>query len=132
MKTWAYPQKHIKLSSGEAELVAAAKMSTELIGVLQLAKEWDIDMSGAVYVDCAAAVGIVERKGDGKMRHVEVGMLRVQEQQERGKLKCSKVVGTENPGDLMTKYVTRKVAENLLEILGQKHCAGRANVNLKV
>ena len=39
LKTWSSTQKSVALSSGEAELIAAVKSSTEVIGILQLAKD---------------------------------------------------------------------------------------------
>ena len=132
IKTWAATQKNITLSSGEAELVAAVKMSCEVIGLLQLAEEWGSKLTGAIYVDSSAALGAVARKGNGKMRHIKVGMLWVQEKSEDGTLKYHKVPGTENPGDLMTKNVPKKTADILMEIIGQELVEGRASASLEI
>ena len=51
LKSWSATQKNIRLSSAEAELVAAVKMSTELIGMTQLAADWGLDIKGKVFVD---------------------------------------------------------------------------------
>ena len=40
LKTWSSTQKSITLSSAEAELVAAVKASTELIGIIQMELVW--------------------------------------------------------------------------------------------
>ncbi len=82
-----YTQKSITLSSGEAELVAAVKMSTEVLGMLQLLEDWGVSKEAKVYVDSSAAIGITQRKGNGKLRHVKVGMLWVQEKVEDGERK---------------------------------------------
>ena len=79
IKTWSATQKSNTLSSGEAELVAAVKMSCELIGMCQLAKDWGQELKANVWVDSSAAIGVVNRRGCGKLRHVRVGMLWVQE-----------------------------------------------------
>ena len=79
IKSWSSTQKSISLSSGEAELVAAVKTSAELIGLIQLSADWDMEMSGRVLVDSSAALGIVRRKGNGRLRHVKVGTLWIQE-----------------------------------------------------
>ena len=83
IKSWSSIQKNITLSSGEAELVAAVKMSTELIGILQLLEDWGVKREARVYVDSSAAIGITQRRGNGKLRHVKVGMLWIQEKVER-------------------------------------------------
>ena len=51
IKSWSSTQKNITLSSSEAELVAAAKMTTELIGTLQLEEDLDITRETPIYVD---------------------------------------------------------------------------------
>eukprot|EP00973_Karenia_brevis_P048314 6706842-Karenia_brevis.AAC.1 len=63
IKSWSSTQKNITLSSGEAELVAAVKMATELIGICQLAADWREEFQGQVYVDSSAALGTINRRG---------------------------------------------------------------------
>ena len=132
IKSWSSTQKNVTLSSGEAELVAAVKMSAELIGLAQLANDWGEEVEGHVHVDSSAAIGIIGRRGCGKMRHVKVGMLWVQEKQEERELKYKKVLGTENPGDLMTKYLGQKVIDKLMPALSQEFIEGRASSGLTI
>ena len=132
LKTWSSTQQNITLNSGEAELVAVVKMSTELIGILQLAHEWGLDMEGQVYTDSLAALGVVKRRGNGKMRHIRVGMLWVQEKSENGELKFKKVAAAEHPGDMMTKHVPMKIAEKLQQVIGQSFEDGRSSVSLNI
>ena len=112
--------------------MAAIKMSSELIGITQLARDWGDELQGHVHVDSSAAIGIIGRRGCGKMRHVKVGMLWIQEKQEEGELKYQKVLGTENPGDLMTKYLGQKVIDKLMPALNQKFTDGRASSGLTI
>ena len=79
IKSWSSTQKSITLSSGEAELVAAVKTCTELIGISQLMRDWGKEVEGEVYVDSNAAIGTAMRRGNGKLRHVRVGILWIQE-----------------------------------------------------
>ena len=132
VKTWSATQKSITLSSGEAELVAAVKMSCELIGLCQLAKDWGQDLRAKVWVDSSAAIGVVNRKGCGKLRHVRVGMLWIQERVETGDLEVAKVLGTENSADLMTKHLGTKLMEAHVRGLNQEIKYGRADAGLKV
>ena len=57
-------------------------MSTEIIGFTQLAADWGDELAGHVFVDSSAAIGVARRKGCGKMRHVRVGQLWIQEKPE--------------------------------------------------
>ena len=84
IKSWSSTQKTIALSSGEAELTAAVKSSSETIGLTQLGGDWGLNLEGEIFVDSTAALGVVARKGAGKLRHVRVGMLWIQERAETG------------------------------------------------
>jgi len=132
LKTWSSTQKSVTLSSGEAELVAAVKMAGELIGVCQLANDWGISLEAKLMVDSAAAIGVVSRKGNGRLRHVKVGMMWIQERVEDGDITVEKVLGTENPADLMTKYLTGNKIDHYMEKLGQEQREGRADKSLKI
>ena len=68
IKSWSNTQKTVALSSGEAELTAMVKMSTELIGVMSMMLDWQDHLKARVYADSTAALGVVNRKG---MRKVE-------------------------------------------------------------
>ncbi len=105
IKTWSATQKSVTLSSGEAELVAAVKMCTELIGIAQLAYDWGQEYATRVYVDSSAAIGAAQRRGNGKLRHVKVGMMWIQEKVDEGEIEIDKVRGEHNPSDLMTKHL---------------------------
>jgi len=87
-------------------------------------------MVGNIYADSSAALGIVKRKGCGKLRHVKVGMLWVQEKQESGELQYTKVRGSDNPADLMTKNVGSSILVKMSSLLGQRFLDGRAEHSL--
>ena len=113
-------------------MVAAVKTCTELIGLAQLARDSGIELECNVYVDSAAAIGVVNRRGAGKLRHVKVGMLWIQERMEDEELKVHKVRGDQNMADLMTKYLPRKKIDELMESLGQVFVDGRADASLEL
>ena len=132
IKCWSSTQKSITLSSAEAELVAAVKTCTELIGVTQLMKDWGNDTEGEVFVDSSAAIGVVHRKGNGKLRHVRVGLLWIQEKQEEGELDVKKILGDDNPADLLTKNVPAAKVWEFMELIGQEFKQGRAEVSVEL
>ena len=55
-------------------------------------------------IDTSAALGIIERRGVGRVRHLEVGSLWIQEQQLKKIIEMLKDPGLENPADLVTKH----------------------------
>ena len=126
LRIYSVTQKRVTLSSAEAELGAAVKASSETIGILQLAAGLGRDLVGRVHVDSSAALGVVARRGNGKLRHVRVGMLWVQELAESGELEYRKVRGTFNPADLLTKYQPQAKITQYLELMSQSVCGGRA------
>ena len=56
-----------------------------------------------VLVDSPAAKSIASRTGLGKLRHLEIKVLWLQECVRRGKVVLSKVRGDINPADVLTK-----------------------------
>ena len=107
-------------------------MSTELIGMTQLAADWGMNVKGKVFVDSSAAIGIAHRRGNGKMRHVRVGDLWIQEKVENKELEVQKVEGEENPADLLTKNVGQEKVEKFMRMIGQDWRRGRAAKGLEV
>ena len=130
IKSWSATQKSVTLSSAEAELVAAVKMTTEAIGVAQLVKDWGIIADVRVYVDSSAAIGVASRKGNGKLRHVKVGMMWIQEKVEDKDISLIKVLGENNPADLMTKHLDQKKRERFVQMCGQRYREGKADKSL--
>ena len=100
--------------------------------MLQLAADWNITIPGRVLVDSTAALGVVKRHGSGRLRHIRVGMLWVQQKQESGELAYAKVPGQDNPGDLMTKHLTDAVISRHMSALAQEWRAGRADTSLRI
>ena len=85
-------------------------------------------MKVRVGMDVTAAMGIVQRRGLSKLRHVEVDVLWVQEQQARRLMPLRMVLGTKNPSDMMTKNVPCTIMEAYLDMLHLKFVSGRAEI----
>ena len=83
IKGWSRTPNHVTMSSAEAELVALVKCSAELLGVRSMLRDLGVDTSGVIYADSSAALAIAKRKGAGKLRHINVSSLWVQERQDR-------------------------------------------------
>ena len=52
-----------------------------------------------------ATLAIAKRKGAGKLRHIRVSALWIQEKQDREDTTYAHILGTDNPADLMTKHL---------------------------
>ena len=80
----------------------------------------------------SAALAIARRKGAGKMRHINVNSLWIQERQNEKDLELRKALGTENPADLMTKYLARQPLDKCMLQLNQHRTLGRAKASLDI
>ena len=132
VKSWSLTQKRVTLSSAEAELGALVKASAEAIGIVQMAEGLGDKVSAEVYVDSSAALSVTQRKGTGKMRHVRIGQLWVQEAAEQGDLLYKKVKGTSNPADLGTKHLSAKKIDELTPKISLVEAEGRADKSLSI
>ena len=121
IKTWAASQGAFALSSAEAELYGMVEGVTRAKGLITLAGELGFgDLTNVVYLgtDSSAAKSLVGRRGLGKMRHLEIRDLWLQKEVGEGKVVVSKVLGTENPADLMTKILGKKEIIERIEGMG--------------
>ena len=75
------------------------------MGTQSLLKDMEVDVKIRILEDSSAAKGIAERTGLGKVRHIEVNQLWIQEKVREGRIQLVKVEGTENLADALTKYV---------------------------
>ena len=126
IKTWSSTQRNITLSSGEAELIAAVKAASEGLGVVNMLSEWGQECRVRVWVDSSAAIGVVHRRGSGKMRHVRLGHLWIQQKVEEKELDVRKVAGASNPADLLTKILNGRRIDEIMYQLGCEFRSGRA------
>ena len=79
IKSWSKTQTLLALSSGESEFYAALKAAAEGLGLLSMMKDFGYLLKGEVYGDASAALGIIHRKGLGRTRHIDTGLLWIQQ-----------------------------------------------------
>ena len=130
IKGWSATQASITLSSAEAELVAMTKATAETMGIMSMIRDLGHDKKGIVYADSSAALAIADRKGSGKLRHINIRVLWIQEKERREEVQLRKIKGTMNPADMMTKYLAPNRIADLARRLGQVALDGRAGAAL--
>ena len=118
VKTWSSNQSVIALSSGEAEFYAMVKGASELLGLMSLAKDLNVSLEGDLRSDSSAAIGMVHRRGLGRVKHMHTQYLWIQEMLKCGDFTVHKESTHDNVADLMTKYLTRAKIDNFLTRLG--------------
>ena len=98
------------LSSAEAELNGICKASQEALAAKYMAEELGQTHHVSVSTDASAAVGIVLRHGIGKIKHLHVKQMWVQERVRERELSVHKIPRAINAADLMTHHFTEKEA----------------------
>ena len=73
--------------------------------MLSMLQDFGWNVSGEVWGDASAALGIINRKGLGKTRHVEIGLLWSQQTAAERRLRLAKILGRFNLADLFAKPV---------------------------
>ena len=90
IKPWSKTQSVIALSSGEAELAAVVRGSTEALGIQAVLEDWGFEVDPEIKSDATAAIGIVQRQGLGRIRHLAVADLWVQQKVREKLLRMEK------------------------------------------
>ena len=107
LRTWSSTQPVHALSVAEAEYYALIEGATRCLGVQSMLR--DVGVATDIVVlstDSSSAKSYASRRGLGKMRHIEVKDLWLQEAVCRGRIRLQKVDGRHNPADLFTKFLS--------------------------
>ena len=111
---WSRTQQNVALSSCEAELNGLCKAGVEGIGALHLAQELDQPSRLVIKTDSSAAVGVVQRAGAGKVKHLAVKQLWLQEREREKELEIRKVPRDVNFADMLTHHWSGPVGDMML------------------
>ena len=95
----------MSLSSGEVECYGIVKGASIGIGLRSMLGDFGVEVSIGVNTDASAAKGMANRRGLGKVRHIAVNQLWIQDRIAKGDLTINKVNGKENIADNLTKHV---------------------------
>ena len=125
IKHWSVTQSTLSLSSGESELHGISKGIATALGLKSLAKDLGFNITLRIHSDACAAIGIARRRGLGKVRHLDVEDLWVQQKVRDGTVQLLKVAGVDNPADIFTKYVAADLLNKMLGKLNLIFMDGR-------
>ena len=115
IKHWAKTQTTISLSSGESELHGIASGCAQALGVQSLMHNMGWIMPTTVHSAATAAIGTARQKGLGKIRHLDLTDLWIQDKIRSKQIILLKVLGTDNVADVFTKYVDPSTLERALK-----------------
>ena len=108
VKTRSQTQETVALSSGESEFTGIVKAATMGLGMKGLMADLGLKAEVQVNMDSSAVRRIASRRGAGRVRHIEVRELLVQDRAAEGELEIKKVKGEEDVADGLRKHVERR------------------------
>jgi hypothetical protein len=117
---WSRTQPVVALSTAESELLAMTTGVQEGQFARHLLDELGVKAAVTVYSDSSAARAVVTRRGVGRMKHLAVRDLWLQDQLRDGQISV-KCVGSEiNPADLFTKSFAGPRFRVLTKLIGMR------------
>ena len=111
-------QTTVALSSGEAEIYACNKGASEGIGISQMCADFDVEKQVHMFTDASACKGAIMRRGTGRLKHIQVQELWLQECVRRGRIVVRKIGREDNCSDLLTHHWAAREAGNHLPKMG--------------
>ena len=128
LTAWSVTQAVQALSSGEAELYAILRGTVELLGMAATAEElgFAFKLAPRLGSDSSAARSVASRHGLGKLKHLALKHLWIQETVRQGRVVLRKELGVENAADLLTKHLAEEKVLHYLDKLGFTYRDGRA------
>ena len=106
LRAWSSTQPSIAMSSAAAEYYALVEGATRSLGLQSMMRELGLRKNIFVQTDSSAAKSFASQRGLGRMRHIEVKDLWLQEAICRSRLRVIKINGEENPVVVFTKYLS--------------------------
>ena len=110
----------------EAEFYGLVRSAGQGLGLQGMLTDLGVSAPLEIYGDSEGAHAVVRRRGVGRLRHVEIQALWIQERLARGDFLLRPVRGAENPAGLFTKFVPEAQCLRCLERLGASYVEGRA------
>ena len=127
IKGWSSTQKVIAKSSGEAELYAVNKGASIGLGIRSSFADMGVTIKPEITIstDSSTAKAICQRRGLGKVRHIDVEELWIQEKVYHGTIVIKKIDGKSNESDALTKHLGQEEIIKHMKFSSQSFQTGR-------
>ena len=104
----------LALNSGESEWYGLVNAASIMIGMRNTAQDYGAELEVRLQGDATAAAGIAQRRGAGKIRHIETKTPWLQRHITNGHVTVLRKEGTELVADIGTKDLDAKAMANTL------------------
>ena len=128
IKSWSSTQTVIALSSGESEFYAIVKGATQALGTQSFLRDLGYEFKVKIFTDASTGKSIASRRGLGKVRHLDVSQLWIQEKVKAGDIQLLKIKNVFNSADCLTKHLDYMTLCRCLEQLDMHFVAGRSEI----
>ena len=105
VKSRSATQQVAALPTEGAELRGVAEGAGVLIGAISMMRDLGISANGVLCANSSAAKGVVSRRGLGRVKHVDVRNMWIQNVARSGRAAIVKIPGGENAADVLTKHL---------------------------
>ena len=117
-------------------MYAINKSAAQGLGAQSLLNDLNVTLDVRVYTDATTGKSMASRRGLGKVRHISVNELWIQEHVRNKTITRVKIKNKFSPSDILTKYLTKAEVEMIMEHLQNFFEKGRPsaapNLALKV
>ena len=117
IKAWSKTQSTVALSTAEAELTGICASASEGLGLQSLCADLGLETDLRIHSDAAAAIGVCKRRGLGRIRHLAVADLWIQDRLRTEDFQRCKIAGSANPADILTNHVDWGLLKRHLDAL---------------
>ena len=76
-----------------------------------------MDIQITLFSDSMSACKLTAKRGPGRMRHMDIKRLWLQEEVRAGRIVIDRIATNVNIADLMTKYIDKNRLETLLDLI---------------
>ena len=118
LEHWSKTPSALSLSTDESELHDIPNEIQVALGFKSMCADFNLTKPVRIDSDAAVSIGIARRRGLGKLMHLDVEDLWVQAKVRNKQVEICKVLGTDNPAAIFTKYVDAAILNKALKQTG--------------
>ena len=96
------------------------------MGLQSLLRDLNCSTRIKLLTDATTGKSIASRRGLGRVRHIDVSNLWIQEKIANDVIELSKIKNVDNPSDLLTKHLAQHEIARCMEFLDTYYAAGRS------
>ena len=105
---------------------------SEMIGLKALACDWNLNYKTEAHIDATAAVGIIGRRGLGRVKHIDTVLRWAQEKVDTMNTKLHRTPSVDMIADLLTKFLGAQDIFKFISRMGFSYKGGNHGLQLRV